>query len=66
MFHSRALDYLASDSGSPKQCQVWDTSHGVGHKYNQILFGYSHKVLWHHCPGIYCRQETIVTLEICG
>ena len=43
-FYPRSLGYLVSGSWSPKQCQVWVLSHGMGLKSKQTLASYSYKL----------------------
>lgn len=51
-FTPGSLGCLVSRSRSPKQCQVWVSSHTVGLKSDQILVGYSRKVYATIAPAL--------------
>lgn len=60
-----SLGYLVSGFWSPKECQVW--FHLDEWVLSQIRYWLIiPRVLFHHCPSITCRQDTVVDQRVCG
>ena len=48
------------------QCQGWVPSHGVCLKSNQMLVGYSYKLLCHYYISLPCSQVIIIDQRFCS